>query len=71
MREKSCLTNLISIYLKVTHLGDQGKAVDVGFFFFFWQSFQYSLSQYSSWQNAQHTQLNVSIIHKQYDFILL
>jgi len=28
---KSCLTNLISFYDKVTHVGDEGKAVDVVF----------------------------------------
>ena len=32
MRGKSCLTNLISFYDKVTHLAEQGKPVDVGFF---------------------------------------
>ncbi|KAK4833058.1 hypothetical protein QYF61_027720 [Mycteria americana] len=31
MKGKSCLTNLISFYDKVTHLADQGKPVDVGF----------------------------------------
>lgn len=70
MREKSCLTNLISLYNKVTHLFDQEKTVDVGLFLF-WQNIQYSLSQYPSGQKAQHTQMDVSIIHKQYDFILL
>ncbi|KAK4828010.1 hypothetical protein QYF61_022787 [Mycteria americana] len=34
MREKSCLTNLISFYDKVTHLVDQGKPVDVVVFDF-------------------------------------
>ncbi|PKU42528.1 rna-directed dna polymerase from mobile element jockey-like [Limosa lapponica baueri] len=29
MRSRSCLTNLISLYVKVTHLVDEGKAVDV------------------------------------------
>jgi len=29
MRGKSCFTNLISFYDKVTHLADQGKAADV------------------------------------------
>ncbi|TRZ09048.1 hypothetical protein HGM15179_018057 [Zosterops borbonicus] len=29
MKGKSCLTNLISFYDKVTHLMDEGKAVDV------------------------------------------
>ena len=31
MKGKSCLTNLISFYDKVTHLMDEGKAVDVAF----------------------------------------
>ncbi|KAJ7422027.1 RNA-directed DNA polymerase from mobile element jockey-like protein [Pitangus sulphuratus] len=31
MRGKSCLSNLISFYDKVTHLADQGKPVDVIF----------------------------------------
>lgn len=34
MRRKSSLMNLISFYDKVTHLGDQGKTVDVIFFYF-------------------------------------
>ena len=29
MNSRSCLTNLISFYDKVTHLVDEGKAVDV------------------------------------------
>ena len=29
MKGRSCLTNLISFYDKVTHLVDEGKAVDV------------------------------------------
>jgi len=29
MKDRSCLTNLISFYDKVTHLVDEGKAVDV------------------------------------------
>ena len=29
MNGRSCLTNLISFYDKVTHLVDEGKAVDV------------------------------------------
>ena len=29
MRERSCLTNLISFYDKINHLNDQGKLVDV------------------------------------------
>ena len=29
MNGRSCLTNLISLYGKVTHLVDEGKAVDV------------------------------------------
>jgi len=29
MKGRSCLTNLISFYDQVTHLGDEGKAVDV------------------------------------------
>lgn len=64
------LTNLISLSDKVTHLVDQGKTADMGFSLL-WQSFLYSLSQYPSGQNSQHTQLDVSIILKQYDFILL
>ena len=31
MNGRSCLTNLISFYDKVTHLVDEGKAVDVGY----------------------------------------
>ena len=31
---KSCLTNLISSYGKITHLGDEGKVVDVVFWDF-------------------------------------
>ncbi|KAJ7410300.1 hypothetical protein BTVI_53886 [Pitangus sulphuratus] len=34
MRGKSCLSNLISFYCKVTHLVDQGKPVDIIFFYF-------------------------------------
>jgi len=33
-RGTPCVTNLISFYNKVTHLVDQGKPVDVGFFGF-------------------------------------
>jgi len=29
MKGRSCLTNLISFYDKVTHLVDEGKAVDI------------------------------------------
>ena len=29
MKDKSCLTNLISLYDQVTHLVDEGKPVDV------------------------------------------
>lgn len=29
MKGRSCLTNLISIYDKVTHLAEEGKTVDV------------------------------------------
>ena len=29
MKGKSCLTNLISFYDRVTHLVDEGKAVDI------------------------------------------
>jgi len=29
MKGRSCLTNLICFYGKVTHLADEGKAVDV------------------------------------------
>ena len=31
MKGRSCLTNLISLYDKVTHLVDEGKAVDVAY----------------------------------------
>lgn len=31
MKQKSCLTNLISFYDKVTHLADQGKPVNMIF----------------------------------------
>jgi len=31
MKDRSCLTNMISFYDKVTHLVDEGKAVDVVF----------------------------------------
>jgi len=34
-RGKSCLTNLISFYDKVTHLVDQGKVVEVLQYFLF------------------------------------
>ena len=53
-RGKSCLTNLISFYGKVSHLVDQGKPVDVGFFYFS-KAFDTCLSQYPSGQNVQHT----------------
>jgi len=35
MRGKPCITNLISFYDSITHLVDQGKAVDMDFFFLF------------------------------------
>jgi len=31
VKDRSCLTNLISFYDKVTHLVDEGKAVDVAY----------------------------------------
>lgn len=51
MREKSCLTNFLSFYDKVTHLVDGVKAVDF-FFFSFLQSFWYFLLLYPSGQSV-------------------
>ncbi|TRZ26480.1 hypothetical protein HGM15179_000637 [Zosterops borbonicus] len=54
VRGKSCLSNLFPFYDKVTHLGDQGKSVDV-IFLDFSKAFKIVFSQDLSGQNVQFT----------------